>query len=327
MSKKLDFAQQLLNVCSHAKNVAISGHNNPDYDSICSSLAMQVILRQHGIKSDVILEKELDEYFYDFIRSFTYKTNISQPDVLIGVDISEKNRMPKEVVKMADAMQSSFVIDHHKYETKDLWAKFNQIWVGESSACEVIFRTFEPYFKLNKKLAKIFYIGIYSDTGGFIYSNTKSSTFDILSKLVAFDIKADEIVRDCFEKIPFSAFEINKRAVDSVQFFDNGQIAVSVLRYSDYIDTKVPYSGSRYIVSYLQSVEGVKVAINIFEPEPKVYHISLRTSIDGVDVSEIASHFKGGGHMRASGLTLQGDLEKSINAVVKQTEKILGIIK
>ena len=275
----------------------------------------------------MLLEKELDEYFYDFIREFNYKTEVLTPDVLIGVDISEKNRMPKEVVKIADNVSNSFVIDHHKYEDKDLWAKFNQIWVGESSACEVIFRTFEPYFKLNNKLAKIFYIGIYSDTGGFIYSNTKFTTFEILAKLVKYDIKADEIVRDCFAKTKPNAFEINKRAINSVQFFDDGQIALSVLRYSDYQETKVPYSGSRYIVSYLQSVEGVKVVINVFEPEPKVYHISLRTMVDGVDVSEIAAHFKGGGHMRASGLTLQGDLEKSINAVIKQTEKILGITK
>ena len=322
---KVDFAQNLLNICSHAKNVAISGHNNPDYDSICSSLAMQEILRQNGIKSDVLLEKELDEYFYDFIREFSYKTSISSIDTLICVDISEKNRLPKEVIKFTDNVPNSFVIDHHKVESKDLWAKHNQIWVGESSACEVVFRTFEPYFKLNKKLAKIFYIGIYSDTGGFIYSNTKSTTFDILSKLASFDIKADEIVRDCFEKIPQKAFEINKRAMNSVQFFDDGKIAVSILHFSDYQATGVPYSGSRYIVSYLQSVEGVKVAISVFETEPKVFRFSLRTASDGVDVSEIAAHFKGGGHVRASGLTLQGDLQKSLNAVITQTEKALGI--
>ena len=325
MNKKVDFAQNLLRLCSHAKNVAISGHKTPDYDSICSSLAMQEILRQNGIKADVILEKELDEYFYDYLRGFEYKTAGTMADCFIGVDISEKNRLPKLALELADNAENTFVIDHHKYES--LWAKFNQVWVGESSACEVIFRTFFPHFKLNKDLAKIFYIGIYSDTGGFVYSNTKSTTFDIISKLVAFDIKPDEIVRDCFEKISSKAFEINKRAINNVSFLDEGQIAVSILRYSDYQEVGIPYSGSKFIVSYLQNVEGVKVAINVFEPEPKVYHISFRTAIDGVDVSEIASHFKGGGHMRASGITLQGDLEKSINAVVKQTEKVLGIAK
>ena len=321
MPKKNDFASKLIDICSHVKSVAISGHTSPDYDSICSSLAMQEILRQNGIKADVILENDLDEYFYDYLREFDYTTKPSEYEAFVCVDCREKNRMPKVSLECLSKAKETFVIDHHKGD--EAWADFNQIWVGESSACEVIFRTFWPYFKLNSKLAKIFYIGIYADTGGFVYSNVHPSTFEILAKLVQFDIKPDEIVRDCFDKVSRNSFEINKRALNSVKFYHNGEIAVSTLTYNDYQDTKVPYSGSKFIVSYLQTVEGVKVAINVFEPTPKEYHISLRTAVDGVDVSKIATHFKGGGHTRASGLTLLGDLSKAVTAVIKQTEYVL----
>ena len=318
---KTDFARNLIEKCSHVKNVAICGHVTPDYDSICSSLAMQEILRQNKIKADVLLETPLDEYFYDFVRKFDYKTEAGEYEAFIGVDCREKERFPKVGLDSLSKVKSTFVIDHHQKGVT--WADFNQIWEGESSACEVVFRTFEPYFKLNSKLAKIFYIGIYSDTGGFVYSSTHPSTFEILAKLVKFDIKPDEIVRDCFEKVGRNSFEINKRALNSVKFYHDGQIAVSVLTYKDYQETKVPYSGSKFIVSHLQNVEGVKVAINVFEPEPKVFHISLRTAVDGVDVSQIATRFKGGGHKRASGMSLLGDMQKAINAVIKQTEAVL----
>ncbi len=316
-----DFARLLLKTCSHVNHVAISGHTTPDYDSLCSSLAMQEILRQNMIKADVLLEKELDEYFYDFFQEFKFVTSPREYEAVISVDCSEKKRMPQIAIEALDKAKTSFLIDHHIKSER--WTDFSQVEVGESSACEVIFRTFSPYFRLNAKLAKIFYIGIYSDTGGFVYSNMHPSTFEILARLIKFDIKPDEIVRECFEKVNKKAFEINKRALNSVKFYHNGEIAVSVLTFQDYEATKVSYNGSKFIVSHLQCVEGVKVAISVFEPEPKVYHISLRTAVDGVDVSKIANHFKGGGHMRASGMTLLGDLEKSINAVVKQTEYVL----
>ncbi len=318
---KNDFARKLLDICSHVKSVAISGHITPDYDSLCSSFAMQEILRQNGIDSDVILENELDENFYEFLRKLEVKTAPSEYEAFICVDCREKTLLPKISLECLAKAKSTFVIDHHMGQVS--WADFSEIMVGESSACEVVFRTFEPYFKLNEKLAKIFYIGIYADTGGFIYSNTHSSTFEILAKLVKFDIKTDEIVHDCFEVVKKEAFEINKRAINSVQFYRNGEIAVSILTNKDYVETKALYSGSKFIVSYLQSVEGVKVAINIFEKEPKAFHISLRTAVDGVDVNKIATRFKGGGHKRASGLTLMGDLTKCLNAVVKQAEYVL----
>ncbi len=318
---KNNFALNLIEKCSHVKNVAISGHGTPDYDSICSSLALQEILRQNGIKADVLLENELDENFYDFIRKFKVVTTPNEYEAIICVDCREKSLLPKIGVECLEKAKLTFVVDHHIGQAS--WADFSEIMVGESSACEVIFRTFEPCFKLNSKLAKIFYIGMYADTGGFVYSNTHSSTFEILAKLVKFDIKIDEIVHDCFEIVKQKSFEINKRAMNSVQFFRNGEIALSVVNFKDYKETGASYSGSKFIVSYLQNVEGVKVSINIFEKEPKVFHVSLRTAVEGVDVNKIATHFKGGGHKRASGMTLLGDLTKIIPVVLKQTELVL----
>jgi len=318
MPKKKDFAQNLIDICSHVKNVAICGHITPDYDSLCSSFALQEILRQNGIKSDVLLESELDENFYDFIRQMKVTTTAQDYEAFICVDCREKNMLPKIGLASLNKAKSTFVIDHHMGQNP--WAEFNQIFVGESSACEVVFRTFEPYFKLNKKLAKIFYIGMYADTGGFIYSNVHPTTFEILAKLVKYDIKIDEIVRDCFEVVKRKAFEINKRAINSVKFYHDGDIAVSIVNYKDYQETGALYSGGKFIVSYLQNVEGVKVSINVFEREPKVFRVSLRTAVDGVDVNKIATHFKGGGHKRASGLTLMGDLNKCVTAVIKQAE-------
>ncbi len=320
------FAKNLLKTCSHANRVAISGHKNPDYDSICSCLAMQEILHQCDIEADIILEKPLDLAFAPVVKEnkFVYEP-CGEYDVVISVDTPEKNMLPSVVLGLIEQAKFTFAIDHHKDHSYYMGSA--QVFEGESSACEVIFKSFEPYFSLNLRLSTIFYMGIYADTGGFVYSNTHSSTFEILSKLLVFDIHPDEIVQNYFMKINAGAFEMFRRALNSVEFYENDQIAVSALRVTDFEETKVSYGDSKLIVDYLQRIAGVKVAISVFEPEKGEYHISLRTASPDVDVSLIAKRFNGGGHTRASGLKLVGEYGKALNALLNQTKTVLGIEK
>ncbi len=320
-----NFAKKLLRECSHANSVAISGHRNPDYDSLCSSLALQEILAQKGIKADVFIDKALDVTFSDAVRSNEFVIeNDKKYDVIISVDCPDLKMLPNAVIeKKSDAI--TFNIDHHKDNPN--YMNFNYVLGGESSACEVIFRLFQKYFKLNTRLATLFYIGIFADTGGFKYSNTHATTFEILAKIASTGIKMDEIVQDCFSKITREGFEITKRAYNSIQFYENGQIVVSALRFKDFEETKAPYGDSKGVVSMLQNIAGVKVAISISEKEKGEYHISLRTACDGLDVSQIAKKFNGGGHTRASGLKMVGEYEKVLGAIINQTKNVLGLLK
>ena len=76
--------------------------------------------------------------------------------------------------------------------------------------------------------------------------------------------------------------------------------------------------------SYLQNIEGVKIAISISEKVKNEYNISLRTACDDVNVSSVASRFGGGGHVRASGLTLKGDYDKALNALIMECKNQLN---
>lgn len=320
-----NFAKKLLRECSHAKSVAISGHRNPDYDSLCSSLALQEILAQKGIKADIFIDKPLDKTFGDIILNNEFIVNNEKTyDVIITVDCSDLKMLPNAIIeKKGKAI--TFNIDHHK--DNPYYMKFNYVIGGESSACEVIFRLFQKYFKLNIHLATLFYIGIFADTGGFKYSNTHTTTFEILAKIANTGLKMDEIVQSCFNKITREGLEITKRAYNSIQFYEKGEIAISTLRYNDFEETKASYGDSKSIVSILQNIDGVKVAISISEKEKGEFHVSLRTACADVDVSLIAKKFNGGGHTRASGLKMVGEYEKIFCALINQTKSILETLK
>lgn len=316
------FVKNLLKVCRQAKAVAISGHQNPDYDAVGSSLAMREILRQNGIFADVLLERPLDNTFKNFVCDTEFVTEIDKEyDVLITVDTAEPKLLPSNVAGVLHSAQVTFNIDHHFGNSH--YANYNFVEGERSSACETIYYLFAGRYKLNEFLAKCLYIGIYTDTGGFVYSNTHSETFECLAGLMSVGLDADKLLRECFREKSVPAMEITRRAFASLKFYHEGQILVSVLNEKDFLETNANLNESKFVVSYLPTVAGVKVGISVSEPTKGDYHVSLRTSCDDVDVSQIASRFGGGGHKRASGLTLKGELDKALNALIKQAISIL----
>lgn len=320
--KSKAFAKNLIKVCKKAQAVAISGHQNPDYDAIGSCLGLQEILRQNGIDADIILEQALDVTFRNFAEDYTFVTEVEKSyDVLITVDTADVKLLPKNVANIRGKATYTFNIDHHLSNQE--YAQFNFVEGFRSSACEVLFYLFAPFYKLNTSIAKCLYIGIYTDTGGFVYSNVCPDTFVCLSKLLSTGFRADQFLLKCFRTKTHASMEVTQRAFKSLKFYHNDEILVSIVRENDFKETKAVLNETKFIVSYLPNVEGVKVSISISEPVKNEYHVSLRSVCDDVDVSQIASHFGGGGHLRASGLTLKGDFEKAFDALLKQTISVL----
>ena len=320
MNNPKTFVENLIQEC-RGKNIAISGHINPDYDAIGSCLALQEILSQNGIDTDIVLGEDLDFSFEYIKQQYSFELEKVDYDILICVDMAELKLMPERVIEIKEKAQKVFNIDHHQSNTE--YADYNFVEGDVSSACEVLYYLFDGFYQLNEKLASSLYIGIYADTGGFVYSNTKSSTFECLAKLIATGLNADDLLMKCFRGKKLSAFEITRLAFNSVKFYAGGRIAVSVLRFEDFKKTGAILNESKFIVSYLPTIENVEVAICASEPVKNDFHISLRTAKEGVNVSEIAKQFGGGGHIRASGLTLKGNFEKALNALINFTKYTL----
>ncbi len=67
------------------------------------------------------------------------------------------------------------------------------------------------------------------------------------------------------------------------------------------------------------SIEGVKVGLTLRQQPGGSYRISVRTA-KGVDACAIARRLGGGGHSRAAGCELLGNLENAKNAILAEVE-------
>jgi phosphoesterase RecJ-like protein len=72
-----------------------------------------------------------------------------------------------------------------------------------------------------------------------------------------------------------------------------------------------PYSEG--IIDYLRAVEGADMAVLIREPprqDGPTRRVSLRASVDELDVSAIARKSGGGGHRQAAGFSSEAPIEE-----------------
>jgi phosphoesterase RecJ-like protein len=95
---------------------------------------------------------------------------------------------------------------------------------------------------------------------------------------------------------------------------------VSHLLRTDFTDVGAVEPYSEGIIDYLRAVEGSELAVLIREPprdHPVDRRISLRASVDELDVSAIARMFGGGGHRQAAGFSSDKSIDE-ITELVRQ---------
>ena len=87
---------------------------------------------------------------------------------------------------------------------------------------------------------------------------------------------------------------------------------ISFLVRTDFTELGAPEAYSEGIIDYLRAVEGADMAVLIREPprEDAARRISLRASVDELDVSAIARKMGGGGHRQASGFSSEASIEE-----------------
>ena len=88
---------------------------------------------------------------------------------------------------------------------------------------------------------------------------------------------------------------------------------VSYLLRSDFADIGAAEAYSEGIIDYLRAVEGADMAVLIREPprdSGPTRRVSLRASVDELDVSAIARKSGGGGHRQAAGFSSEASIEE-----------------
>ncbi len=310
---------RLLEMIEKADTIAVLGHVRPDGDCVGSCLAVCTYIREQYPEKKVQVYLEKPPVKFSYLKHFE---EISQSvddavsyDLCICLDSADEERLGDFAVYRKEA-KASIVLDHHV--TNPGYADENQI-EDVSSTCEVLFGALECD-KISRDTAACIYTGIIHDTNVFKNSNTTSRTMQIAGVMMDKGVDFPRIINDSFYRKTYVQNQILGRAVlESVTLLD-GMVIFAVVRRKDMDFYGVESSDLDGIVEQLRITDGVEVAIFLYETDNHVFKVSMRSN-HYVDVSRVALVFGGGGHVRAAGCTMSGNVHDVLNNLTGYIEE------
>ena len=309
----------------------VTSHEAPDGDALGSLFAMGLALAELG--KDVVMFLGGPAPLpgeYRFLELEQRGLRRERPAdfgerVLVAVDCASASRVGAEPGTV-DAAPLVVNIDHHHDNPR--FGNVNLVVPDASSTGEVLADVFhELGLALSPQIAEALYIALVTDTGRFQYSQTTPKALRLAADLVEAGADVDRIFQGVYENVQFAKLKLLARALDRAHVLEGGEIVVSHLVRGDFeaVGATEPYSEG--IIDVLRSVEGSLVSALIREPPRDggpARKVSLRSSVDEVDVSAIARKSGGGGHRKAAGFSSDLSVEEITDFIVREVTAQVG---
>jgi phosphoesterase RecJ-like protein len=310
----------------------VTSHEAPDGDALGSLLGTGLALRQLG--KDVVMflggPAPLPGEYRFLELEARHGLRRSRPAdlgerVLVAVDCASPGRVGAEP-GVVDAAPFTVNIDHHHDNPR--FGDVNLIVPDASSTGEVLADVFrELGVELTPEIAEALYIALVTDTGRFQYANTTPKALRLAADLVEAGADIHRVFKGVYENVQFAKLKLLARALDRARVLEGGEIVVSHLLRDDFeaVGATEPYSEG--IIDVLRSTEGAIVSALIREPPRDggpARKVSLRSSVDEVDVSAIARKAGGGGHREAAGFSSDLSVDELTDFIVREVAAQVG---
>jgi bifunctional oligoribonuclease and PAP phosphatase NrnA len=301
----------------------LTTHENPDGDALGSLLATNLALEQLGKDTVMVLHTDAPlpgEYGFMPLANLRrrWPDDVSER-VLIALDCANESRIADPEV--LGRVPLSINVDHHHDNTR--FAEINLVIADASSTAEVLRDLLrELDVELTPDIAEALYIALVTDTGRFQYTNTTPKALRLAAELVEAGADVHRVFQGVYESVQFAKLKLLARALERAQVYEGGRIVVSYLLRTDFTDVGAAEPYSEGIIDYLRAVEGADMAVLIREPprqDGPARRVSLRASVDELDVSAIARRSgRGGGHRQAAGFSSDASIDEITDFVRRE---------
>jgi phosphoesterase RecJ-like protein len=311
-----------------AKKVIVIQAENPDGDSLGSSLALEEILSDLG--KDVVLycPVEIPKYMRYIIGWDRVVTDFdTSTDLAIIVDTSADVLITKVLetpgVRSFLETHPVLVVDHH---TTGSTLSFDHTMLADTAVAtsEILYKLAAANdWKINAQAAENMMIAIMSDSLGLTTQNVTGNTFFVAGKLAelgASNAAIEERRREFMKKSP-EILAYKGELIGRIEYLLGGKLALVHIPWEDIQAYSDQYNPSVLVLDEMRLVEGVELGVAIKTyPDGKVTG-KLRGNLPIAE--EVAGYFGGGGHKYAAGFRAYEEYDKIVAELVTATDKAL----
>ncbi len=299
-----------------AKTVAVCSHVNPDGDTLGCAAAMRLALLRMGKNVSLFCDGKVPDQlsFLPGIDEMRMPSEHDGPfDLMLSVDVSDEKRLGACAGLIAKSAHTA-QIDHHP--TNPLFMEENSVDGKAPAACILIREQLKELgVKLDRDLAICLYTGISTDTGNFSFASTDSECFRVMSELMETGLPLATLNRILFRDRAMPQVRLIGKALNSLSYYENGQIAVMKLTRDDFAECGALSEHADTLVNFGLDTVGTRMALLVREGTDGSLKFSLRAKEPDC-VSDVAQAFGGGGHPQAAGITMYGKLDETAGLVL-----------
>ena len=301
-------------IIDKSKKILLFAHSRPDADTVGSNLALLSYLKKEGKSVDIACFDEYPGYLknlmvYDFKNP--NKIDLEQYNSVFALDSVERG-FEKIKNKLSDR-QAVVLIDHHPDISLEGDVKI--IDPTYSSASEIIFDLFDFLnARITNEMATFLLMGILGDTGNLQHSNTTPKVMHTAANLLNKGASVSKISKVIFSGNSFATLKLWGRALEKAKINPRNKMIATVITLKDLKECNATYDDVAEISSILNTAPETAFSLVLSERDGGIIKGSLRSEkYKGVDVSEIAHQFGGGGHKLASGFEIKGKILETEN--------------
>lgn len=308
-----------------AQRIALLLHVSPDGDTCGSALALRRAFVLAGKQVAVSCDHKVPDIYTDLegvemVVTPATLVNDDVFDLVIAVDSADRLRLGQGV-EIFDRAPETAQIDHHL--TNPGYAQINYIRSPLSAtgvlALEVIDALGIP---IDLPIAHCLFVAVSTDTGNFKQQNTDGEALRLAARCVEAGLDPSIVTRRVFDVKPLAQMKLIARALESLQLYGDGKVAVMRLEKRDFEETGALPEHTEGIVNYGINTEGVCITCLCSQSGERVKG-SFR-AVPPYDVARIATAFGGGGHALAAGCVLEPPMAE---AVARVREKMMEEIE
>lgn len=326
-------ARRFVEVFRPGQRICITTHVNPDGDGLGSEAGLVHLLKGQGIDAIVTNPSPTpDRYHFLFAdlpgvdRSQEAVKELRRADLILVLDISDVGRLGMLSQTVLDRGVPVHCIDHHVSEGH---LPDGARYVDPSAAAtgELIFQIAQANgWTLTKAAARALYVAILTDTGAFRFSNTKPSVLRVAADLLETGVDPESIYMDVYANAPLGRARLLAETLQTLVVEPETGLAWVTVPPGAFERLDATADDLDGIVEIPRSTAGVRMALLFREIAAGRIKVSLR-SIGDVDVAAFSKPFGGGGHTKASGLSMQGTMAEVQATVLRAAREYLNGLK
>lgn len=319
---------QATDLIANAQKIIVIQAENPDGDSLASSLALEELLSDLGRDVRLYAPVEIPKYLR-YVPGWDRVDNTfdTKADLAIIVDTSADVLLSKVLeapgVRHFLETHPVVVIDHHISEST---LSFDHATIIEEAAAtgEIIYRlAAKNNWTINEQAAEHMLAAILSDSLGLSTQSVTGDTLRVAAALV--DLGAAPSVietrrRQLMKKSP-EILAYKGELIGRIEYLLDGKLALVHVPWDDIQRYSDQYNPSALVIDEMLLVEAVNVAVAIKTyPDGKITG-KIRANLPIAE--QIASFFGGGGHNYAAGFRAYEDYATIVKELIEASEKAI----